>query len=66
MPLYEYDCPGCGQSFEKRVSMSAADAPGACPTCGGTHARRKLSKIAIRGSASGGSSASTPVVSGSL
>jgi putative FmdB family regulatory protein len=66
MPLYEYDCPGCGQSFEKRVSMSAADSPGACPTCGGSHPRRKLSKISVRGAASSGGSTSAPVVSGSL
>ena len=48
MPLYEYDCPGCGQPFEKRVSMSQADAV-PCPNCGGTHTKRKLSRISIKG-----------------
>ncbi|MBE2268040.1 MAG: zinc ribbon domain-containing protein [Anaerolinea sp.] len=48
MPLYEYDCPGCGQTFEKRVSMSQADAV-TCPNCGGKHPQRKLSRIAIKG-----------------
>ena len=37
MPLYDYDCPACGQDFEKRVKISEADAV-ICPNCGGTHA----------------------------
>lgn len=51
MPVYEYDCPGCGQAFEKRVSMSEADRV-PCPQCGNHHTRRKLSRIAIKGQAS--------------
>jgi len=48
MPLYDYDCPGCGQTFEKRVRMSQADEV-PCPNCGGTHTKRKISRIAVRG-----------------
>lgn len=63
MPLYEYDCPGCGQPFEKRVRMSEADNAPPCPNCGNKHARRKLSRIAIKGqtaSASGAGVVSLP------
>lgn len=59
MPLYEYDCPACGQSFEKRVKMSESDAV-VCPVCGGTHPQRRLSRIAISGQKS------APAVSASL
>lgn len=62
MPLYEYDCPGCGQSFEKRVSMNQADEV-ACPNCGGRHTKRKLSRIAIKGQTTS-ASASAPASGG--
>lgn len=48
MPLYDYDCPECGQPFEKRVRMDEADHV-ACPACGSEKTRRKLSRIAIKG-----------------
>jgi len=32
MPLFEYDCRGCGQRFEYLVR---ADDPARCPACGG-------------------------------
>jgi putative FmdB family regulatory protein len=35
MPLYEYECEGCGVRFERRQHME--DEPvRACPECGGT------------------------------
>ncbi len=49
MPLYEYDCPGCGQPFEKRVSMANADNT-SCPDCGNNHPKRRVSRISIKGS----------------
>jgi putative FmdB family regulatory protein len=51
MPIYEYECPGCGSSFEKRVGFSEADDKQRCPKCGNEHARRQLSII---GGISGG------------
>lgn len=45
MPLYEYDCPGCGPFTESRpMARSAAPAP--CPACGGG-AARVLSATAV-------------------
>jgi putative FmdB family regulatory protein len=34
MPTYEYECRGCGRTFERRQSMSEA-ALRECPDCGG-------------------------------
>ena len=33
MPLYDYDCDGCGP-FETRASMRDYQQPMACPSCG--------------------------------
>lgn len=41
MPIYEYDCPGCGQQFEELVSSAATEVT--CPSCGAAHPRRRLS-----------------------
>lgn len=46
MPLYEYACLDCQDSFETLRPMSQADAAIACPTCGGEHTSRSLSLIA--------------------
>lgn len=46
MPLYEYACLDCHQSFETLRPMGQADAAIACPTCGGEHTSRALSLIA--------------------
>jgi putative FmdB family regulatory protein len=45
MALYEYKCPDCETSFEMMRSMSAADAPAECPTCGSTGGRRQISNF---------------------
>ncbi len=66
MPLYEYDCPGCGQPFEKRQPMSQADQT-TCPHCGNVHPRRRLSRIAIKGQSTSSSSStegSRPLMGG--
>ncbi|MBK8026936.1 MAG: zinc ribbon domain-containing protein [Chloroflexi bacterium] len=61
MPLYEYDCPGCGQAFEKRMPMSQADSA-TCPKCGNEYSQRRLSRISVKGQSTS-SYASAPVVS---
>ncbi len=53
MPIYEYVCPQCGNTFERRVSFSDADKRQPCPRCGNEHARRRISLI---GGVSGGGS----------
>ena len=63
MPLYEYDCPACGQVFEKLVRMSQADEV-ACPHCGNAHSKRHLSRIAIQGQTQPGAASSPLPASG--
>ncbi len=52
MPIYEYDCPTCGQSFEKLVrgGRKAREAPTACPTCGEESHRKQVTLVAAVGS----------------
>lgn len=63
MPLYEFDCPGCGQPFEKLVRSAAAVSEVVCPNCGNHHPRKKLSTFAVKGGSSA-NSLSSPVSSG--
>lgn len=53
MPIYEYKCQDCTQTFSKRRSMSDADAPIDCPTCGSDQTNRGLSLFATVGASSG-------------
>jgi putative FmdB family regulatory protein len=46
MPIYEFECEGCGARFEELV---AADATAACPSCGAVGARRLLSTVSPPG-----------------
>ncbi|MBN1309913.1 MAG: zinc ribbon domain-containing protein [Anaerolineae bacterium] len=49
MPIYEYQCPECGEEFEKLVrSMSAADEV-SCPACKSNKVKRKMSLVASKG-----------------
>jgi len=58
MPIYEYRCEKCGESFELLRSMSLSDADAPCPRCG-TPSKKKFSVFActVKGSpaSSGGS-----------
>lgn len=46
MPIYEYYCPQCGETFEKRQSFSAEPVAD-CVGCDFTGVRRKISTPAI-------------------
>ena len=56
MPLYEYTCSKCGESFDKIVRFSEADQIPACPNCGEQETRKKISAGAMIGSSKSGSS----------
>ncbi len=58
MPLYEFDCAGCGEPFEKLVRSSQPASEIVCPTCGSAHVTRRLSTFAVRGAARGAGAAS--------
>ena len=46
MPIYEFECEGCGARFEELVG-AAATAP--CPACGSERTRRLLSPVSPPG-----------------
>jgi putative FmdB family regulatory protein len=52
MPIYEFECPDCGEIFERLQKLSDPD-PTICPTCGKTHVKRKLTAPAFRLAGSG-------------
>ena len=43
MPLYEYHCDDCNESFELRRPMSASDEATECPNCDGQNVKRQIS-----------------------
>jgi putative FmdB family regulatory protein len=45
MPIYEYKCPQCGETFELRRPMSQATDPAQCPACK-VDAPRAISRLA--------------------
>ena len=53
MPMYEFDCPTCGQPFEELVRSSEVVKDVVCPSCGSHKVKRRLSLFASK--ASGGS-----------
>ncbi len=63
MPLYEYRCHDCGTSFKALRAMRDADAPIACPECGGEHTERQLSlffsRVSRQGARAGSEAVST-------
>lgn len=62
MPIFEYECPGCGQLFEKLVKSASQADHVICPNCGGKHVRRKMSTFALKGSLAPSRSTPAPVV----
>ena len=46
MPIYEFDCEGCGHRFEALV-ISTDPTPPSCPACSGEILARVLSAFAV-------------------
>lgn len=46
MPLYEYFCPSCKESFEALRPAAQADQPTTCPSCRVESSQRILSLVA--------------------
>ena len=49
MPIYEYECPECGERFSRLRPMREMDAPTPCPRCQKAEARRVVSQFAATG-----------------
>jgi putative FmdB family regulatory protein len=52
MPIYEFECPSCGERFDRLQKLSDPD-PDSCPNCGATGVRRRLTAPAFRLAGSG-------------
>jgi putative FmdB family regulatory protein len=46
VPIYEYQCPACGTSFEELIRSEAAEKNVVCPKCGDRKVRRQPSVFA--------------------
>ena len=54
MPIYEYECLGCGQRFEKLVRSAKSPRETTCPKCGRREVKRLPSVFGIQASGSTG------------
>ena len=52
MPIYEFECSSCGVRFDRLQKLSDPD-PQACPDCGGSQIKRRVTAPAFRLSGSG-------------
>lgn len=52
MPVYEYQCEECGESFELFVRSISSEKNAECPKCGSRQVRRALSLFGVGGSSS--------------
>ena len=55
MPIYEYRCRSCGETFEAFRAISDEDAEVKCPKCGGTNPQRVISSFFGKGGCGGAS-----------
>ena len=55
MPIYEYECSGCGERFDKLIRNIEKPPKIICPSCESLDVQRLISKVAIH-SGDGGSS----------
>lgn len=59
MPLYEYRCQACGDTFETIRGLNDKDADVECPGCGEKKAEKLISACCTVKGASSGSAASS-------
>jgi putative FmdB family regulatory protein len=45
MPIYEYRCPHCGETFEKLVPMGTDAKQVECPHCGQKGVDKRISRL---------------------
>ena len=55
MPIYEFQCPGCGQVFDKLMSFSEADQVPVCPHCGEKETKKMITAGAVIGASASSS-----------
>ena len=64
MPLYEFECPGCGAQFEELLRHSDSAQDVSCPECGRREPERLLSStVRASGASDGGAYAAAAACS---
>ncbi|MBU0511516.1 MAG: zinc ribbon domain-containing protein [Chloroflexi bacterium] len=58
MPIYEFDCPECGEQFESLVFGFSTDHI-TCPECDSPNVKKKISLFASKSSSTSASGLST-------
>ncbi|MGW8319661.1 MAG: FmdB family zinc ribbon protein [Candidatus Promineifilaceae bacterium] len=58
MPIFEFDCKNCGETFDKLVRSSSAISDVTCPSCSSPQVKKRLSLFSSRGSASSSAASS--------
>jgi putative FmdB family regulatory protein len=53
MPIYEYRCDECGETFELFVRSAAKQAAVTCPSCGSERVRKAISLFSVGGAVGG-------------
>jgi putative FmdB family regulatory protein len=56
MPIYEFDCNDCGDSFESLVMSFTKISGVTCPECESENIQKKISTFAVKGETSGSGS----------
>ena len=46
MPIYEYECGGCGTLFQRLILNKADELDLCCPGCGGCSVKKLISRVA--------------------
>ncbi|MFQ5807671.1 MAG: zinc ribbon domain-containing protein [Phycisphaerae bacterium] len=52
MPIYEYECPACGATFEQLIRSKRDERAAVCSACGSREVTRRLSVFSAHASAS--------------
>jgi len=63
MPIYEFDCRNCGESFDKLVRSASRVTEVTCPACSSDQVKKKLSLFSSK--VSGGTRSSVSNTSAS-
>jgi putative FmdB family regulatory protein len=66
MPIYEYQCAECGETFEKFLRTFSEQEELTCPRCGSKDVRKAISLFGLGSATSTGSSSCSPTSPGSL
>ena len=69
MPIYEFDCHECGDTFDKLVRSASRISEVTCPTCDSHEVKKRLSLFSSRvsgGTRSSAASASAACAPGGL